>query len=93
LSRRVRGNSLREKLAAYGSLATLAKTSADGKLLARGGKVTAFDAGISKRAVIVEFPSFEPTVGAYESNDAHQRALPALGDGVERAVRVVLVDN
>ena len=83
-----------KKLAAYGSLATLAKTAADEKLLARGGKVATFDAGNSEGTVIVEFPSFEQTVGPYESNDAYQRALAALGDGVERAVRAVAgVDN
>ena len=46
-------------LAEYAKPAGPAIRAGGGKFLARGGRVQAFDAGISERTVVVEFPSFE----------------------------------
>jgi uncharacterized protein (DUF1330 family) len=75
-------------LAAYGKLAVPAVEAAGGRLLARGGLVKAYEAGVSERTVIIEFDSFELAVAAYES-DKYREALAALGDGAERDFRIV----
>ena len=71
------------------SWATLA-TSADGggRLLSRGGRVVAHDAGIAERTVLIEFDSLEQAVAAHASA-AYQEALAALADGVERDFRII----
>ncbi|MEM5433004.1 DUF1330 domain-containing protein [Cupriavidus oxalaticus] len=76
------------KLAAYGALVGPAVKAAGGKILARGGEVVAFEAGLKERTVLVEFPSFEQALAAYES-EAYQQALAVLGDGAERDARIV----
>jgi uncharacterized protein (DUF1330 family) len=77
-----------EKLAAYNKLAGPAVEAGGGRLLARGGRVVAHDAGIAERTVLIEFDSFEQAVAARESA-AYQEALAALSDGVERDFRIV----
>ncbi|MGW3061607.1 DUF1330 domain-containing protein [Streptomyces goshikiensis] len=77
-----------EKLAAYDKLAAPAVEAAGGRLLARGGRVVAHDAGIAGRTVLIEFDSFEQAVAAHASA-AYQKALAALADGVERDFRIV----
>lgn len=77
-----------EKLAAYNALAAPAVQAGGGRVLVRGGRVVAHDAGIAERTVLIEFDSFEQAVAAHES-DAYQAALAALGDGVERDFRIV----
>lgn len=76
------------KLAAYGPLATAAVEAAGGKFLVRGGEVVAFGAGLKQRTVVVEFPTFEQALAAYQSA-AYQEALAVLGDGAEMDSRVV----
>ncbi len=77
-----------ETLTAYGKLAGPAVQAAGGRTLTRGGRVVAHEAGITQRAVLVEFDSFEQAVAAYES-EAYQKALVALPDGYERDFRIV----
>ncbi|WP_043265104.1 DUF1330 domain-containing protein [Streptomyces sp. CT34] len=77
-----------DKLAAYGKLAKPALEAAGGRILARGGRVTAFEAGVPERTVLVEFPSYDAAIAAYESED-YQRAVAVLGGGAVRDVRVV----
>ncbi|WP_327289628.1 DUF1330 domain-containing protein [Streptomyces sp. NBC_01198] len=77
-----------ERLAAYNKLAAPAVKAAGGRTFARGGRVVAYDAGIAKRTVLVEFDSFEQAVAARESA-AYQEALVALSDGVDRDFRIV----
>lgn len=77
-----------EKLAAYNELARPAVAAGGGRVLLRGGRVVAHDAGIAERTVLVEFDSFEQAVAARESA-AYQEALAVLGDGVERDFRIV----
>jgi uncharacterized protein (DUF1330 family) len=76
------------KLTAYGALATAVVRAAGGRFLVRGGEVVAFEAGLKERTVVVEFPSFEQALAAYQS-DAYQEALAVLGEGAERDARVV----
>ncbi|MFC9931591.1 DUF1330 domain-containing protein [Streptomyces sp. NPDC127190] len=77
-----------EILTAYDKLARLAVQAGGGRLLSRGGRVVAREAGITQRAVLIEFDSLEQAVAAYDS-EAYQKALAALPDGVERDFRIV----
>lgn len=77
-----------EKLAAYSKLAPQAVKAGGGRVLSRGSRVVAHDAGIAERTVLIEFDSFEQAVAAHESA-AYQEALAALSDGVERDFRII----
>src|SRR3954452_22180232 len=77
-----------EKLAAYSKLAASAVQAGGGRVLVRGGRVVAHDAGIAERTILIEFDSFEQAVAVHESA-AYQEALVALADGVERDFRIV----
>ncbi|MEU1378071.1 DUF1330 domain-containing protein [Streptomyces triculaminicus] len=77
-----------ERLTAYDKLAGPAVRAAGGRTLSRGRRVVAHEAGITQRAVLVEFDSFEQAVAAYES-EAYQKALVALPDGFERDFRII----
>ncbi|MEU0265764.1 DUF1330 domain-containing protein [Nocardioides sp. NPDC006303] len=77
-----------EKLAAYNKLAPQAVKAGGGRVLSRGSRVVAHDAGIAERTVLIEFDSFEQAVAAHESA-AYQEALAALADGVERDFRII----
>ncbi|WCM24222.1 DUF1330 domain-containing protein [Paraburkholderia bryophila] len=76
------------KLAAYGQLAAPAVAAAGGKFVVRGVAEDAREQGLKERTVVIEYPSYEQAVAAYES-DAYKKALEALGDGVERDLRIV----
>jgi uncharacterized protein (DUF1330 family) len=43
---------------------------------------------LKERTVVIEFPTYEQAVAAYES-DAYKKALEALADGAERDLRIV----
>ncbi|MGW1998083.1 DUF1330 domain-containing protein [Embleya sp. NPDC001921] len=77
-----------EALTAYDKLAGPAVRAGGGRTLSVGGRVVAHEAGITQRAVLVEFDSFEQAVAAYES-EAYQKALVALPDGYERDFRII----
>ena len=77
-----------ERLTAYDKLARPAVQAAGGRVLSRGGRVVAHEAGIAQRVVLIEFDSFEQAVAAYES-EAYQKALVALSDDVERDFRII----
>ncbi|MFE9479220.1 DUF1330 domain-containing protein [Streptomyces spororaveus] len=77
-----------EKLASYDKLAGPAVEAAGGRLLSRGSRVVAHDAGIAERTVLVEFDSFEQAVAA-RASAAYQEALAVLADGVERDFRII----
>jgi uncharacterized protein (DUF1330 family) len=76
------------KLAAYVELAGPVMRAHGGRFLARGDPAAAFESGVIARTVLIEFPSVEQAVAAYESPD-YQRALEALGDGADRDIRVI----
>jgi uncharacterized protein (DUF1330 family) len=77
-----------DKLAAYRALSGPAIEAAGGRFLARGGAVTAHEAGVEDRTVLVEFDSYALAMAAYDS-DAYRAALAALDGGAERDVRIV----
>ncbi|UGT62196.1 DUF1330 domain-containing protein [Nocardia asteroides] len=77
-----------ERLTAYNELARAAVRAGGGRVLSRGGRVVAHEAGIAARVVLIEFDSFEQAVAAYES-EAYRKALAAFPDGIERDFRIV----
>jgi uncharacterized protein (DUF1330 family) len=77
-----------QKLAAYAKLAIPALTPFGARVLARGNAAMAFEHGLKERTVIVEYPSLERAVAAYNSA-AYGEALKALGDGAVRDIRIV----
>jgi uncharacterized protein (DUF1330 family) len=77
-----------QKLADYVALAGPIMREFGGRFLARGQPVRAFESGVLERTVLIEFPSVEHAVAAYES-PGYQRALEVLGDGAERDIRII----
>ena len=77
-----------EKLAAYNKLAPAAVQAGGGRVISRGGRVVAYDAGIAERTILIEFDSFEQAVAA-RGSPVYQEALAALADGVERDFRII----
>jgi uncharacterized protein (DUF1330 family) len=78
----------RAKLATYAQLAVPAVEAAGGKVILRGVAYEVREHGLREQTVVIEFPSYEQAVAAYES-DAYQKALEALGDSVVRDLRVI----
>jgi uncharacterized protein (DUF1330 family) len=77
-----------ERLAAYDNLARPAVQAGGGRVLSRGSRVVAHEAGNTQRVLLIEFDNFEQAVAAYES-EAYQKALVALADSVERDFRII----
>ena len=77
-----------DRLAAYIELAGPAMRAAGGRFLARGLPAAAFESGSIERTTLIEFPSVDAAVAAYES-PGYQQALAALGDGAVRDLRIV----
>ncbi|CAN7671963.1 DUF1330 domain-containing protein [Caballeronia sp. LjRoot34] len=75
-------------LAAYAELAGPAIAAAGGRFIVRGMPHEVREQGLNERTVVIEFPSVEQAVAAYES-DAYKKARAALGDAVERDLRIV----
>ncbi|WP_424883136.1 DUF1330 domain-containing protein [Streptomyces sp. SLBN-8D4] len=55
-----------EKLAAYDKPAGPAVKAGGGRVLSRGSRVVAYDAGIAERTVLIEFDGFGQAVAARE---------------------------
>lgn len=78
-----------DALAAYAKLAGPALVAAGGTFLARGMPALTKEQGVAQRTVLIEFPSLEAAVAAYES-PGYKAALDALGpDAAERDIRIV----
>ena len=77
-----------EKLKRYAEMAPKAMLPQGANILVRDGRVEAFEDGLKERTVLVEFPSFEAALTAYNSPE-YQEAVAALGDGAVRDFRVV----
>ena len=77
-----------DALAAYAKLAGPAIEGAGGKFLARGVPAKVYDGGINERVVVIEFPTVERAVAAFESPD-YQAAAKLLAGAVERDLRIV----
>jgi uncharacterized protein (DUF1330 family) len=76
-------------LKAYAALARPAIQSCGGRVLtASTGQITAHEAGLKLRTVVVEFDSYDAALAAYDS-EAYRKALQALGTGAERDHRIV----
>ena len=74
-------------LAEYGRLAVPAIQAGGGRFLARGTPARAYEAGLTERAVLIEFDSVAQAVATYEG-PAYQAALRMLDGAVERDVRI-----
>ena len=72
-----------EKQKAYATKATVAFTKFEGQPLVRGGKQSTKEGKEYERNVIVEFPTYEQALSAYESNE-YQSAKKILGDNKDR---------
>ena len=77
-----------DKLAAYAKLAGPALTAAGGRILVRGTPAHVYEGGIKQRTVVWEFASVAQAMAAHES-PAYQEALRALGNGVDRDLRII----
>ena len=77
-----------QALAAYAKLAGPALTAAGGRFLARGLPARVYERGIEQRTVLIEFDSLAQAIAAHDS-PAYQQALRALGNGVDRDMRIV----
>lgn len=77
-----------DKLAAYAKLAGPAITAGGGRFLARGEPANVYELGLKQRTVLIEFDSVAQAVATHDSAD-YQAALAALGDGVDREIRIV----
>ena len=75
-------------LAAYAKLAGPALTAAGGRVLVRGTPSKVYESGLMQRTVVWEFASVAQAIAAHDS-PAYQAALRALGNGVERDLRIV----
>lgn len=78
-----------EALAAYAKLAGPAIAAAGGKFLVRGMPSKTYEAGLSQRTVVIEFPNLAAALAAHDT-PGYTEALKALGKGAaERDMRVV----
>jgi len=77
-----------DKLAAYAKLAGPALQGAGGRFLARGIPAQVYESGLKERTVLVEFDSVAQAIAAHDG-PAYQEALRALGDGVDRDLRII----
>jgi len=77
-----------DKFAAYAKLAPAAIQAFGGKFIVRGAAAQAYEMGLKERVVMIEFENLDKAKAAHDS-PAYQEALKALGDGVERDMRLV----
>ncbi len=77
-----------DKLAAYAKLAGPAIQAGGGRFLARGMPAKTYEGGIAQRTVLIEFDSLEQATATHDSA-GYKAALDALGDGVERDMRII----
>ena len=77
-----------EKQQDYGKLAEAVLEKFNGKFLIRGGRQETKEGDQYMRNVVVEFPSYEDAVKAYESRE-YQDDLKVLDGGADRLYAVV----
>ncbi|MEP7330366.1 MAG: DUF1330 domain-containing protein [Betaproteobacteria bacterium] len=77
-----------DKLAAYAVMAGPAITAGGGRFLARGEPAKVYEQGVKQRTVLIEFDSVAQAMATHDS-PAYQAALAALGDGVDREIRIM----
>jgi uncharacterized protein (DUF1330 family) len=76
-----------EALAAYAKLAGPAIQAAGGRFLVRGSPAKVHELGLDQRVVVIEFDSLAQAIAAHDT-PAYRQALDALGNGVEREIRI-----
>jgi len=77
-----------EAFANYAKLAPAAIQAHGGKFVVRGAPAKVYEQGLAQRVVMIEFDSVEKAIAAHDS-PGYQEALKALGNGVEREIRIV----
>lgn len=77
-----------EALAAYAKLAAPAILAAGGRFLVRGMPAKVYEGGVNERTVLIEFDSLQQALAAH-ATPGYQAALQALGNAVERDLRIV----
>ena len=77
-----------EAFANYAKLAPAAIQAHGGKFVVRGAPAKVYEHGLAQRVVMIEFDSVEKAIAAHDS-PGYQEALKALGNGVEREIRIV----
>ena len=77
-----------DAFAAYAKIAPAAIQVAGGRFVVRGAPAKVYEQGLNQRVVMIEFDSVAQAVAAHDSA-GYQEALRALGDGVEREIRIV----
>ena len=77
-----------DAFANYAKLAPAAIQAGGGRFLARGAPAKVYEQGLAQRVVMIEFDSVEKAIAAHDS-PGYQEALKALGNGVEREIRIV----
>jgi uncharacterized protein (DUF1330 family) len=78
-----------DALAAYAKLAGPALAAQGGRFLVRGMPERTMEHGLKQRTVIIEFPSLEKALAAYDS-PSYREALAALGkQSCERDMRII----
>jgi uncharacterized protein (DUF1330 family) len=75
-------------LAAYAKLAGPALEAGGGRFLARGMPAKVYESGVEQRTVLIEFDSVAQAIAAHDS-PAYQAALRALGNAVDRDMRII----
>jgi uncharacterized protein (DUF1330 family) len=77
-----------DAFAAYAKLAGPALQASGGRFLARGNPAEVYENGVAGRVVLIEFDSVAQARAAHDS-PVYAEALRALGDAVDREIRIV----
>jgi len=77
-----------DALASYAKLAGPAIQAGGGRFLVRGAPAKTYESGLNERVVVIEFDSLAQATAAHDS-PGYQEALKALGNAVERDMRIV----
>jgi len=77
-----------EAMEGYAKFAGPAVKAGGGRFLVRGTPAKTYESGLAQRVVVVEFDSVAAAIATHDSA-GYQEALKALGDAVERDVRIV----
>jgi uncharacterized protein (DUF1330 family) len=77
-----------QALAAYVKLAVPAIQAAGGRVIAAAMPARVYESGVDQRTVLVEFDSLAQAIAAHDT-PGYQEALRALGNGVDRDLRIV----
>ena len=77
-----------DTLAKYAEQASIAIAEGGGTFLSRGMPEAMLEGDNATRTVLIEFPSAEAAVNAYNS-DSYRKALEILGEAADREIRIL----